>query len=399
MRRTQVTILGAGPVGLVAAYALAKKGVDVTVLEANADCATDLRASTLHPPTLEMLDSLGLFNDLASQGLKAPVYQYRNRRSDQILPFDLTEISDFTAHPYRLQCEQFKLTRLIIQRLQQEHPNVAVLFHHRAVGFKQDENGVTVFAETPLAIERIRSDYVIAADGANSITRKWLDVSFDGFTYPEKFLTISTDTPLEDHFRELAYVNYVADAEEWCVLLRVPTLWRVLVPAQETDADDWLLSDEKKNAVFNGLVGDGASVQTPHRTIYRVHQRVARQYTHGRVILAGDAAHLNNPLGGLGMNSGIHDAWNLVEKLERIIIGGEAADPLLAHYDRQRRTVMHEIVQAQTINNKKSIESGMASQEAFQRQMEDLLADDERRRDYMKRQSLLSSIEREREIA
>lgn len=398
MLRTQVTILGAGPVGLVAAYALAKKGVDVTILESNATCATDLRASTLHPPTLEMLDSLGLLRDLQSQGLKAPVYQYRNRRSDLILPFDLSEIGDCTPHPYRLQCEQFKLTRLIVERLK-GYPNAKVLFQHRAVSFNQGADSVDVFAETPLAIEQIRSDYVIAADGANSITRKWLNVTFEGFTYPEKFLTISTDAPLEKHFRDLAYVNYVADAEEWCVLLRVPTLWRVLVPAAETDADEWLLSDEKKNAVFDGLVGDGAAVQTPHRTIYRVHQRVARQYTHGRVILAGDAAHLNNPLGGLGMNSGIHDAWNLVEKLEQIIIGGEPAAPLLARYDRQRRTVMHEIVQAQTINNKKSIESGLASQEAFQRQMEDLLADDERRRDYMKRQSLLSSIEREREIA
>jgi len=398
MRRTQVTILGAGPVGLVAAYALARRGVDVTVLEANADCAPDLRASTLHPPTLQMLDTLGLFDDLLVQGLKAPVYQYRNRRSDQILPFDLTELADCTPHPYRLQCEQFKLTRLIVERLK-DYPNAQVLFQHRAISFEQDAGGVTVFAETPLAIERVRSDYVIAADGANSIARKWLNVEFEGFTYPEKFLTISTDTPIEDHFRDLAYVNYVADAEEWCVLLRVPTLWRVLVPADETDSDASLLSDEKKTAVFNGLVGDGASVQTPHRTIYRVHQRVAQNYTHGRVLLAGDAAHLNNPLGGLGMNSGIHDAWNLVEKLSAILLEGAPAEPLLARYDRQRRTVMNEIVQAQTINNKKSIESGLASQDAFQRQMESLLSDNERRRDYMKRQSLLSSIEREREIA
>lgn len=398
MRRTQVTILGAGPVGLVAAYALARKGVDVTVLEAQTECAADLRASTLHPPTLEMLDSLGLLDTLLAQGLKAPVYQYRNRRSGQILPFDLTEIADCTAHPYRLQCEQFKLTRLIVEELK-AYPNASVQFQHRAVSFEQDATGVTVFAETPLSIESVRSDYVIAADGANSIVRKWLNVEFEGFTYPEKFLTISTATPLEEHFNDLAYVNYVADAEEWCVLLRVPTLWRVLVPALETDSDEWLLSDEKKTAVFNGLVGDGASVQTPHRTIYRVHQRVAKQYTHGRILLAGDAAHLNNPLGGLGMNSGIHDAWNLVEKLSRILLEGEAGEPLLARYERQRRTVMNEIVQAQTINNKKSIESGLANQTAFQKRMEDLLSDTDRRRDYMKRQSLLSSVEREREIA
>lgn len=210
----------------------------------------------------------------------------------------------------------------------------------------------------------VRSDYVIAANGANSIVRKWLNVEFEGFTYTEKFLTISTATPLEEHFNDLAYVNYAADAEEWCVLLRVPTLWRVLAPALETDSDEWLLSDEKKTAVFSGLIGDGDAVQTPHRTIYRVHQRVAKQYTHGRILLEG-----------------------------------EAGEPLLARYERQRRTVMNETVQAQTINNKKSIESGLAKQTAFQKRMEDLLPDTDRRRDYMKRQSLLDSVEREREIA
>jgi 3-(3-hydroxy-phenyl)propionate hydroxylase len=93
-----------------------------------------------------------------------------------------------------------------------------------------------------------------------------------------------------------------------------------------------------------------------HRTIYRVHQRVAKNWRRGRVLLAGDAAHLNNPLGGMGMNGGIHDAWNLCDKLIRIHAGAEAG-PLLDQYDRQRRTICTKFVQEHTINNKKLMES------------------------------------------
>src|SRR3546814_5853501 len=121
----------------------------------------------------------------------------------------------------------------------------------------------------------------------------------------------------------LADVNYFADSAGWCVLLRVPSLWRILVPAREGEDDETLLSDAKKNRVFAGLLGDDRPITTYHRTLYRVHQRVAHDFRKGRVILAGDAAHLNNPLGGFGMNSGIHDAWNITAKLRELLLDGE----------------------------------------------------------------------------
>jgi 3-(3-hydroxy-phenyl)propionate hydroxylase len=194
----------------------------------------------------------------------------------------------------------------------------------------------------------------------------------------------------------LALVNYVADPEEWCVLLRVPAFWRVLVPAAEHETDAALVSDAKKTDVFRRLVGDDAeALRTEHRTIYRVHQRVARTYRGGRVLLAGDAAHLNNPLGGFGMNSGVHDVWNLTEKLIAIFAEGADPDPLLDLYDRQRRTVMHEFVQAQTIRNKAMLETSSAdAQMANQREMAAILGDDSRRRDYLMTQAMLKSVER-----
>ena len=130
-----------------------------------------------------------------------------------------------------------------------------------------------------------------------------------------------------------------------------------------------------------------------------MHQRVATTYVRGRVILAGDAAHLNNPLGGFGMNSGVHDVWNLVPKLAAILQDGAEADPLLDRYDRQRRTVMNEFVQAQTIRNKQNMQSSNAEAQArTQAEMARVLNDPKLRRDYLLRQSMLTSRQREAEI-
>ena len=389
MSEHQVIIAGGGPVGTVAAYALAEAGIRVLLLESEPMPPMDLRASTFHPATLEMLDKLGILDDLLPQGLKAPVYQYRIRKTGEVLSFDLGELVDVTKFPYRLQCEQFKLARLLEQKLA-AHPNATVGLSRKVVHFEQDAKGVTVNVEAPTEIESYRADYLIAADGANSIVRKWLKVGFEGFTYPEKFLCLSTEWPLEKHFEDLAYVNYVSDPDEWLVLLRVPTLWRVLVPA-DGDADDRTLrSDAKKIEVFDRLIGKGIEVATEHRTIYRVHQRVAKRYDHGRVLLVGDSAHLNNPLGGFGMNSGIHDAMNLVEKLTTILHDGADAAAQLARFDRQRRTVMHGFIQAQTIRNKEMMEA--ASPEAHHDQMRAVLADDDKRHAYLMTQAMFTSL-------
>jgi len=395
VERFQVVVAGAGPVGSVAAYRLAQLGVEVLLLEAAPRCPEDLRASTMHPPTLDMMKTLGVLDELEAQGLRAPVYHYRNRVTGEVMAFDMGELGDISEHPYRLQCEQFKLARLLTGKLAQ-HPKGEVRFSHRLAHFTQDDQGVTAFIEAPFGIEQVRCDYLIGADGANSIVRKWLDVEFEGFTYPEKFLTLSTDWPLEDHFPGLAHVNYVADPKEWCVLLRVPSLWRILVPANGDESDEALLSDAKKEAVFGGLLGEGASIKTAHRTLYKVHQRVAKTYHVGRVLLAGDAAHLNNPLGGFGMNSGIHDVWNLTEKLAEILQEDGDAQALLPLYDRQRRAVMHKFIQTQTIANKAAMEAGTAEAYAEREaKMRQILADPEQRREYLLLQSMYKSLELE----
>ncbi len=396
--RTQVVISGAGPVGTVAAYLLAQHDIDVIVLESSASCESDMRASTFHAPTLSFLNQLGIAEALISAGLKAPLYQYRIRATDEVLEFDLGELDGELEFPFRLQCEQYKLARMLAEKISQsEHGQIR--FEHRVSGFTQDDDGVTVVVDTPAGPVNYRCDYLIAADGARSTIRRQLNVDFSGFTYHERFLTLSTDADLTKQLGELCYVNYVSDPDDWYVLLKVPSTWRILVPVDPAEEDAYTISDERKNKLFDKLLGGASDVATNHRTIYRVHQRVASNMSHQRVVLAGDAAHLNNPLGGFGMNGGIHDAWNLGLKLIEVYKSGADANELLARYDRQRRAVMNEFVQTQSIRNKRMIEEGGAdnSQREWD-EMRAVHADEAKRREFLWRQSMQRSLESERSI-
>lgn len=397
--RTQVVVAGAGPVGTVAAYMLASHGIDVVLLEDGADCALDLRASTFHPPTLEMLENLDITERLIETGLKAPIYHFRERRTGEVIDFDLTEIADVTRYPYRVQCEQYHLSRMLSEAIRKQ-PGAEVLFNHRVVALEQTPEDVTVYAETPYSILKVKADYLIGADGSNSSVRKWLGTEFHGFTYPEKFLCFTTEEPLEEHIENLAHVNYVSDPEEWMVLLRVPSLWRVLVPADMDTPDEVLKADPKKNEVFQRLIGKGEEVTTHHRTIYRVHQRVAKSFLKGRAALIGDAAHLNNPIGGFGMNSGIHDAFNLCERLLRIYQHGADADHELNAFEHQRRTTTHEFIQAQTIRNLEYLKEGEGQLHARRKaEMEALHADPVKRRQFLLKQSMIDCVTKEKEMA
>lgn len=390
MLTADVLVIGAGPVGAVAAYVLAEKGVNVVLCEAAGGCEEDMRASTFHPPTLEILDEIGVAEELIEYGLISPKYHFRKRRTGEFVEFDLSDIANCTKFPFRLQCEQHVMVRRLVERLE-SHPNATVLFNHRAVWFSQSENGVAAFFETPFSIDQVKARYLLGADGGNSIIRKWLGADFDGFTYPEKFLTLSTTKELSAHIDNLVHVNYVVDPEEWLVLLRAPSAWRILLPADEAVEDAALLSDETRDAIFSKLIGE-TGVPTSHRTVYRVHQRVVNRFNHGRVFLAGDSAHLNNPIGGFGMNSGIHDAWNLHKKLLHCLAKGHD-DALFDLYDRQRRSVTNAFIQAQAMQNKDLLERGAKdSQEKRFVHMQAIQADPAKRREFLLRQSMIESV-------
>ena len=398
MNSAKVIIIGAGPVGTFVAYCLAEYGIETILLESETSCETDMRASTFHPSTLKYLDNLNLANELIDRGLKAPIFQYRIRATDEILEFNLEELSDVLDFPFRLQCEQYKFARMLADKLD-NHKYSSVMFNRELISFFDAGNKVKLKVDHKGIGEDYECDYLIGADGANSIVRRNLGIEFGGFTYKEKFFTLSTEKPLENYFSDLSYVNYVSDPDEWFVMLKAPSAWRILVPVDENLDDDLIRSDDYVRNIFKRALNSDDQIETIHRTIYRVHQRVVDTMRSGRVILAGDSAHLNNPLGGFGMNGGLHDAWNLAKQLDEII-NHNKNEELLDLYDRQRRTVMNEFIQKQTIRNKKMIEeTGDDKYSSEWNRMRNIHQNDTERREYMFRQTMAQSLVREAEIS
>jgi 3-(3-hydroxy-phenyl)propionate hydroxylase len=390
---TEVLVAGLGPVGATAALSLARQGIQVAAIEPLANSATDLRASTYHAPTLEILDDLGAAETLFSQGLKAPVYQYRDRQTGEVFSFDMSEIADRTRFPFRIQCEQHRVTANVVDKLKQQ-PSATVLQGQRVLFVEQNENGVTAYVENANSVERWHAKYLVAADGASSVVRKVLGLQFPGFTYDEKFVCFSTEHPIEEAFENLSLVNYISDPKEWMVVLKVPGLWRILVPAPLELTDEQLVGDAYKNDVFGRMLGRDCDIQTHHRTIYRAHQRVCERFAVGRILLVGDSAHLNSPMGGFGMNSGIHDAMNASEKLVKVLRQGADAEQQIALYERQRQTITREFVQAQTIENTRLMRDGWANARAERSEaMHKLLNDGQARRAYLLKQSMFTSLE------
>jgi 3-(3-hydroxy-phenyl)propionate hydroxylase len=208
-------------------------------------------------------------------------------------------------------------------------------------------------------VEVIRTPFLISTEGTHSKIRKQADIGFTGFTYDEKFLVVSTTFPFESVFDDLSYVNYVSDPEEWCVILRTEKIWRVLFPTRPENAADeeYLLSDAFIQERLQHLYPRDEDYDIGHRTLYKVNQRVAETYFRGRVVLAGDSCHINNPLGGMGMNGGIHDGVNLAAKLHCIMREGADHIASFEHYNRQRRDLAVRFVQDHTIANKKLMEA------------------------------------------
>jgi 3-(3-hydroxy-phenyl)propionate hydroxylase len=392
-----VIIVGAGPVGCTAALALAQAGVAVTLIEAEATLPKDMRASTFHPPTLDLIGQFGLTERLIPQGIIAPRYQYRDRVSGEYAEFDLGVLNGIVAHPYRLQCEQFKLTQTVADMLA-ELGNAELRMGTRLTGVAQDGDCAEATVESSAGTETLRRRFLIGADGARSVVRKEVDIAFEGFTYPEQFLVISTEHPLERHFASLSQINYISDREEWCAIVRVPGQWRVLFPAPPDAAIEVLADPNVLEARLQRLAPKAGRYDIAHVSLYRVHQRVATRYRAGNVLLAGDAAHLNNPIGGMGMNGGLHDAVNLCEKLLAILRDGAGSD-LLDLYERQRRTVTVEFIQAQSAQNKKNIEEvDDATRLARIRSLQEIAADPAQAIAFLRKNNMIDSLARSNAI-
>jgi 2-polyprenyl-6-methoxyphenol hydroxylase-like FAD-dependent oxidoreductase len=378
----QVLIAGAGPVGLAAANVLADAGIEVLVLEAEERLPENLRASTFQPPTLDLLARFGATQKLIDMGRVAPKVQYRDR-AGWSAELDFGVLKDDTQHPFRVQCEQYKLNQVLAARLAQ------VRYGAQVSGVEQDADGVSV---TVNGEERLRAAYLIGADGGRSRVREALGIKLEGFTWPERFLVASTPFDFAAVMPRLADVSYFADPEEWFFLLRVRDVWRAMFPARAQESEAEILSDAGIERRLQRVYAKAGRYEITHRTLYSVHQRVAETYRRGRVFLAGDAAHLNNPLGGMGMNGGIHDGFNLADKLASVL-RGEQPEAELERYERQRRPVALEYVNTITIANKRHLEMREPEeQRRWRAELERAMADRAAARELMLKISMIASL-------
>jgi len=395
--KNHVLISGAGPVGLVSALKLSQAGFRVTVFESSNALNMDLRASTFHPPTLDMLAPFGLTDELIPMGLIARYTQQRDRQEGVVAEFDMSLLTGETNYPFRLQCEQWKLTQLIKKQLDQ-NPDVQIHFNARVEAVSQDADRVSLDVLVNQEHQQFQGDYLIGADGAWSSVRTSLGIEFEGFTYPERFLVISTTFPYENHLPHLSYVNYCSDPVEWCVLLKVPALWRVLFPTKPEESDEDVLKDASVESRLQHLLPQDTPYKSEHRTLYKVHQRVAKQFKTGRVFLAGDSAHINNPLGGMGMNGGVHDAINLCDKLIDVVNHHKDVT-ILDRYERQRRTIAIEYINANTARNKKLLEEQDPQVRLkSQQELKAIASNPVSAKEYLRKTSMLDALERAESI-
>jgi 3-(3-hydroxy-phenyl)propionate hydroxylase len=387
------------------ALALARQGVQVVLCEAEPTLTHDLRAGTFHPPTQEMMAPYGITERMHEHGLQVRRWQIRSRRGGLVAEFDLGLLADITPYPYRLHLEQHRLTPIQLDILRQE-PTAEVHFRHRITGLEHQARSVLVKFESEGIPGKLEASWLIGADGGRSTIRKLLPVEFEGFTWPEQFLVVSTPYDFGRH--GFTMNAYVADPVEWAAVFKMPDagppgLWRLAFPCDPGLPDDALLDPQNVQKRMQGFLpreegGKRQDYEIRYQSIYRVHQRVANEWRHGRVLLAGDAAHLNNPLGGFGLNSGIHDAVNLADKLGRVW-RGEGGDELLDIYVHQRRAATIEQVQAMSIRNKRLLEE--RDPKVQRNRMEELVAiaaDPKRARLHLLDTSMISGLRKSQEI-
>jgi 3-(3-hydroxy-phenyl)propionate hydroxylase len=396
--RERVIVVGAGPVGAVMAYALVKRGVPVVLVEQLLEPEIECRAASCHPPTVAMFEELGLLDEGVEQGLVSPVFQYLDGPTGELIAtFDIRRMREPPRHAYVLQWEQYKITRTVVDRLRTK-PLAELKLGHRVTGLSQDPSRVTLdlvdLDGKPL---QLSGGFVVGCDGGRSTIRKLAGISFDGFTWPERFIKIDTYFDFFELNPKLSNRNYFSDPERWLNLFKArgpggEGQWRAVSPTLPEQTDEELITPEAVEARLQKFCPKPGRYEIATVGIYNVHQRVAETFNRGRVLLAGDAAHVNNPVGGMGMNGGIHDAVNLAEKLERILDGADAG-PLLDRYTAERRKAQVDYIQAQSIQNKETL--GEKDPEVRKRKLDNIRAtgaDPDRHDAFIRRACLIDSL-------
>jgi 2-polyprenyl-6-methoxyphenol hydroxylase-like FAD-dependent oxidoreductase len=347
-----VIVVGAGPVGFLTSLGLARRGIRVTLLEAESGINSSPRAAIYFPTTLEIIDKLGLLEDAEAIGLPSTRFSMRFPDTGEVIPSDLRNtLPPGSKYDHNLHFGQHILAGLVSQHLARL-PNAQVLWSHRVVALSQDKSGVTLGVETPDGSRELHADWVIGTDGARSAVRTLLGLPFEGHTWPDRFVATNVEYDFEKYGFELA--NMIADPVNWAVVARLgrENLWRVTYGEDAALAEDQVYAriPEHYAAIFPG--------KEPYRIVawspYRVQERCAPSFRVGRALLAGDAAHACNPCGGLGLTTGVIDADALISVMAAVI-EGKAGDPALDFYAQERKRVFHDVTSPLATNFKRTM--------------------------------------------
>jgi 2-polyprenyl-6-methoxyphenol hydroxylase-like FAD-dependent oxidoreductase len=404
MNSDRVIVVGAGPVGLCLSLVLAQADVPVTLIEQLGEhnfLDQVPRAGTNHPATLELFDRIGLYQRIEPRGIVAPVFHYWDRHEGKLIAaFDHIHLKDDTRFPFVLQCERIKIVEEAL-KMAQAHPNIDVRLLTEFNRFEQDADCVTAYITSPVGDwETVTGAYLVSGEGARSIVRKDLGIEFEGFTYPDRTLNIEVAYDFRRH--GYAERNYISDPTEWSNLFHwkgPPDRWRVHFPTKPDEDEEALQRPEVLQAKLQAFLPKAGGYEICGSNLYTVHQRVAQKFRVGRAILAGDSAHVNSPIGAMGMNSGVHDAFNLADKLIAIL-RGETSDDVLDRYERQRRYVALKHTQAETIRNKRVLaEQDPAVRKANHEQLRRTAEDPALARAFLLRSSLVESLREAEQIA
>lgn len=390
LTREPILIVGAGPVGLTLAWRLSQWGLNVKVFEAEDRITDQLRASTFHPPTLDYFDESGITAELIAAGRITPTWQIRMQTSGERAEFDLSVLSEDTAHPYRLQCRQELLGRALAARL----PQNTVHFSSPVTSVAQDKDGVSI----TLNDDVVRGSILIGCDGARSIVREAIGAIFEGETYPENTILVTTHFPFEDHLDGLSGVNYIWKPGGTYSLLRLPELWRISLHPSEGQTPKMALEDSAIRAQTREVLPLAGDIEIVEKRIYRVHRRVATHYRKNRIFIAGDAAHLNSPKGGMGMNGGIHDAWCLADLLIEVANGGDPQG--LDKYEARRRPIARDDIVAQADKNRARMSAkNEAKRHEYLRSLKEIAANPIKARKFLLRSSMIEGLRRSEMLA
>jgi 3-(3-hydroxy-phenyl)propionate hydroxylase len=388
---------------MITALRLAQLDIPVVVLDAQAETPTAHRAATTHSSTLDLLDTVGITNTIIEQGLTARYFQYRYRTTNEVFAeFDFGRLSDESNHPYAVQLEQHKTVAIALAAAE-KFPHFEFHREHTVTEVVNTDDYAEAVTETPDSeTQSWRGRYVIGCDGGRSTVRKSQGIGFPGFTWEERFIIVASyfDYEAADDYR---YRNYLADPEQWCSVFKIPGpdvpgnkngMWRNLFPVITDDPEEVVTSEPYIRNMINTCFPYAKDLEIVHSNLYTVHQRVAESFHKNRIMLAGDSGHINNPLGGMGMNSGIADGLNLAEKVGQVWRGAVPDEQaLFDQYDRQRRPLAEKYVQAQSIQNKETLQAkDPAKANARFEEMRKTAEDPKRHKAFLMNASLINMV-------